>query len=73
MSESFMDATQLPLRYLKIFFRRKWFLIVPAVVGLIGGIMAGGLLPKVYQSASVVLVEEEKDAQSFDQRFGYFS
>lgn len=60
MNDSFLNATQLPLRYLKIFFRRKWFLAVPAVVGLIGGIVFGAILPKVYESSSVVMVEEEK-------------
>lgn len=60
MNESFVNATQIPIRYLKIFFRRKWFLAIPAVIGLVGGIIAGGMMPKVYESTSVVLVEEEK-------------
>ncbi|MFA5038088.1 MAG: GNVR domain-containing protein [Candidatus Omnitrophota bacterium] len=60
MNESLMNATQVPMRYLKIFFRRKWYLLVPIVVGLIGGIVAGALLPKVYESSSVVMIEEEK-------------
>lgn len=60
MNESFLNATHMPLRYLKIFFRRKWCLIIPAVTGLIGGIIVGAVLPKVYESLSVVMVEEEK-------------
>ena len=60
MSESFMNATQMPIRYLKIFFRRKWLFVIPVVVGLIGGIIVGAILPKEYESFSVVLVEEEK-------------
>ena len=60
MNESFLSTTQLPIRYLKIFFRRKWLLAVPVVVGLVGGIIIGGMLPKVYESNSVIMVEEEK-------------
>ncbi|HQP91120.1 MAG TPA: GNVR domain-containing protein [Candidatus Omnitrophota bacterium] len=60
MNESFINSAQLPLRYIKVLFRRKWLLAVPAMVGLIGGIVFGALLPKVYESTSVVMVEEEK-------------
>lgn len=60
MQESILNSTQVPIRYLKIFFRRKWFFIIPIVIGLIGGIIIGAILPKVYESASVVMVEEEK-------------
>lgn len=60
MNESILNSTQVPIRYLKIFFRRKWFFIIPIVIGLIGGIIIGAMLPKVYESASVVMVEEEK-------------
>lgn len=60
MNESLINATQVPMRYLKIFFRRKWFLFVPMVIGLIVGIVAGAMLPKVYESSSVVMIEEEK-------------
>ncbi|MBI5874079.1 MAG: hypothetical protein HZB36_08115 [Candidatus Omnitrophica bacterium] len=60
MSESFSNAAQVPLRYLKIFFRRKWLLAVPAVIGVVAGIITGAFLPKEYESSSLVLVEEEK-------------
>ena len=60
MNESFLNSAQLPLRYIKILFRRKWLLAVPAVIGLVGGIIFGAILPKVYESSSVVMVEEEK-------------
>lgn len=60
MSEGLINATQLPVRYIKIFFRRKWLIAIPMVVGIVGGIIAGALLPKVYESYSVVMVQEEK-------------
>lgn len=60
MNETFFNSMHMPLRYLKIFFRRKWLLAIPVTVGLIGGIIIGAVLPKVYESSSTVLVEEEK-------------
>ncbi len=60
MNESTFSATQIPMRYIKIFFRRKWLLAIPLVIGLVGGIIAGAVLPKEYQSSSVVLIQEEK-------------
>jgi len=47
-----------PLHYIKIFFRRKHLFLLPVVLGLILGIAAGFVLPKTYESATVVLVEE---------------
>lgn len=49
-----------PIDYLKVFFRRKWFLITPAFFGLIAGIIACFLLPPVWESSTTILVEEEK-------------
>jgi len=49
-----------PIDYLKIVFRRKWLLIVPVVIGIIGGLIAGNVLPKKYESSALVLVEEGK-------------
>lgn len=49
-----------PMEYLKIFFRRKWFFIVPAFAGLILGIVASFLIPPSYESYTIILVEEEK-------------
>lgn len=52
--------TKKPMDYLKIFFRRKWFIIIPAVLGIMGGIIASNMLPKVYQASTLILVEEER-------------
>jgi len=49
-----------PMEYLKIFFRRKWFFIGPAFIGLVGGIMACFIIPPTWQSSTIILVEEEK-------------
>lgn len=51
-------AQKNPSEYLKIFFRRKWFIIIPTVIGLVGGIIAGNVLPKVYRASTLILVEE---------------
>lgn len=57
-----------PLSYMKIFFRRKEFLIIPAIIGLTLGICAGLVLPPEYQSSTIILVEEGKtDNPLFDK------
>ncbi|MBI5149428.1 MAG: hypothetical protein HZA28_01475 [Candidatus Omnitrophica bacterium] len=48
------------LSYLKIFFRRKELLIIPAFAGLVLGLCAGFVLPKKYLSETVILVQEAK-------------
>ncbi len=55
------EGTQInPIDYLKIFFRRKWLLIIPTIIGMVGGTIAGNLMPKVYEAYTLILVEEEK-------------
>lgn len=47
-----------PIDYLKIIFRRKWLLIIPIVIGIIGGVIAANTLPKMYRASTLILVEE---------------
>jgi len=47
-----------PLDIVKMVFRRKWFIIMPTVIGLVGGIIAANVIPKQYQSSTLILVEE---------------
>lgn len=47
-----------PIDYLKIIFRRKWLIIIPVVIGIIGGVIAANTLPKVYMASTLILVEE---------------
>ena len=62
------ETTVSPMNYLKIFFRRKTLLFIPAFFGLILGICASLLLPKQYVSSTVILVEEGKtDNPLFDK------
>ncbi len=58
--ESHSISQKQPADYLKIIFRRKWFLIIPIVVGVVGGIIAGNIMPKVYDASTLILVEDGK-------------
>ncbi|MFP4473269.1 MAG: GNVR domain-containing protein [Candidatus Omnitrophota bacterium] len=56
------------MSYLKMIFRRKEILIVCSLIGLTVGICAGILMPKQYQSSTVILVKEGKsDNPLFEQ------
>lgn len=54
LSDSFL--AHLPV----IFWQRRWFVIVPAVLLAIAGIAAAFLLPTSYQSRAVLLVESQE-------------
>ena len=48
------------MSYLKVFFRRKHIIIVVSFIGLVIGICTGMILPRQYESSTVILVEEGK-------------
>ncbi len=58
--KDFENSSVSLLSYLKIFFRRKELLIIPAFAGLMLGICSGVVLPKKYRSETVILVQEAK-------------
>ncbi len=49
-----------PMDFLKVFFRRKWLFVVPVFIGAVLGIVACFLMPRSYESSTLILVEEEK-------------
>jgi len=49
-----------PMDYLSIVFKRKWLIIVPIFIATSIGIIAANTLPKIYESSTLVLVEEGK-------------
>src|SRR3989338_4766884 len=64
----FNEGALSPLSYLKIFFRRKKLLIIPSFIGLVLGICTAILLPREYESYTIILVEEGKtDNPLFDR------
>lgn len=60
MEKQELARSRHPLEYLKIFFRRKWLFVSPLFIGLVLGIAVAFLLPPTFESATVILVEEEK-------------
>lgn len=67
MSE-YEGSTMNPMNYLKVLFRRKEYIIIPAFIGLVAGICAGFVMPKMYKSSAVLLVEDSKsDNPLFDK------
>ena len=60
MKETQPTTTIMPIDYLKIVFRRKWLLIGAIYIGLVVGIILSSILPKTYESYTVIMVEEGK-------------
>ena len=67
MIDTHTNIQKHPAEYLKIVFRRKWFLIIPIVAGIVGGIIAGNVIPKVYEASTLILVEEGRVANPLIQ------
>lgn len=56
-----------PMEYFRIFFRRKWLIIIPTFAGLILGICSGVIMPKKYRSTTKIQIQEGKtDNPLFD-------
>jgi protein tyrosine kinase modulator len=49
-------ATFHPLDYVSLLRRRKWWLIIPAVVCIVGSVLLAYFLPRVYRSAATITV-----------------
>ena len=57
-----------PMEYLRIFFRRKWVLIIPIFSGMVLGICSAVIMPKQYESSTKIQIREGKtDNPLFDQ------
>ncbi len=56
-----------PMEYFRIFFRRKWFLIMPVFFGLVLGVCSAIIMPKKYVSSTKIQIREGKtDNPLFD-------
>lgn len=56
-----------PMEYFRIFFRRKWFIIIPLFSGMIFGICSAIIMPKKYESNTKIQIREGKtDNPLFD-------
>lgn len=46
--------------YLEIVLRRKWFIIIPFIISIIGVILALLFIPPIYKSSTLILIEGQK-------------
>ncbi len=53
-------VNQNPLNYLKLFFRRKWLILIPLFAGFTLGMVAFFMVPPGYESYTTILVEEQR-------------
>jgi polysaccharide biosynthesis transport protein len=51
--------------YVEIFWRRKWWLIIPLVLGGMAGYVACFFIPPSYQSSTLILIEPQKVPTSY--------
>lgn len=53
--------------YLGIFFRRKYYILLPLLIGLAVGLFLSYTLPKEYRSTTMILVERQKIPDNYIQ------
>ena len=53
--------------YLNIAGRRKWWMVIPFLLALLGGLTAVLILPKVYEAETLVLVQRQKVPEHYVQ------
>src|SRR3989337_4200193 len=51
--------------YIEIILRRKWFIIIPFILSIIGIILALVLSPPRYKSSTLILVEPQKISEAY--------
>ena len=51
--------------YVEIFWRCKWWLVIPLVLGVVAGYVACFFIPPSYQSSTLILVEPQKVPTSY--------
>src|SRR4030067_1319349 len=51
--------------YIEIALRRKWFVIIPVLVSIIGIIVTLLIIPRSYKSTTMILVEHQKVPESY--------
>jgi uncharacterized protein involved in exopolysaccharide biosynthesis len=60
------DIKNLTLKdYAEIFWRRKWWFVVPVFLGISVTMMYSYSLPPVYRSSTLILVEPQKIPESY--------
>jgi len=50
---------------IEIIFRRKWFIIIPFILSIVGTLLALILIPPVYKSTTLILVEPQKVPEAY--------
>jgi polysaccharide chain length determinant protein (PEP-CTERM system associated) len=58
-----MTSTEKPLdirHYIEIALRRKWYIIIPLVLSVLGSITVYKKLPKIYEATTLILLQSQK-------------
>ena len=58
-------ATFHPLDYLSLVRRRKWWIVMPAVLCIVGAAVLAFTLPRVYRSAATIAVSSPAISADF--------
>lgn len=53
--------------YVDALLRRKWWIVVPVVLALVGGAVYGRITPKIYEASTLILVEPQRIPTNYVQ------
>jgi len=62
------QAAQMNIRdYMEIVLRRKWFIVLPFIIIVIGGIIYSYQRPRIYQASTLILIQQQKVPTAYVQ------